>query len=74
MTSSDSETAGMIAALVVTLDQQFPGFLESFDQNAAHVRQTMCIRVGLEPDEGDALAWAAELARLVKENRGTNVG
>ena len=63
MTSRNDDVAGMVAALAVTLDQHFPGFLQDFEQNAGRVFDFMGDSESI--GDGKALSTAGYLARLV---------
>lgn len=54
----DNDAAGLIAALVLTFDQHFDGFLDDFEQNAARIHDS-----GEEDDQ--VLKRAGLLARQI---------
>ena len=64
MTSRNDDVAGMVAALAVTLDQHYPGFLSDFEQNAARIFDIMGDHDSMGSDK--ALSTAGRLASLVR--------
>lgn len=59
----------MVAALVATLDNHFPGFLDDFCTNADRAFNHITSREDIRTGES-AVATAQQLVRLINEDRG----